>query len=206
MAWLTPRTWIPGELVTDAIMNLHVRDQLAAIASALNDQWIPASDCDLPLTAPCGPREIFHSGTTGTYSEQVGYPFDQTLEENILTPLLILPKRWNKLTVTFSVYWTAKAGAGDAYWGMLCKAHSNADTLNSSFGTSTTSLDTLIAAYATHISPQTAPFQIEGTISPSDLIRCVVRRSAAAAPDTLTADAYFLGLLIRWTQDTVTDA
>lgn len=31
MAWTTPRTWIPGEMVTDAMMNLHVRDQLAAL-------------------------------------------------------------------------------------------------------------------------------------------------------------------------------
>src|SRR5262245_1195540 len=26
MAWTTPRTWVPGELVTASMMNLHVRD------------------------------------------------------------------------------------------------------------------------------------------------------------------------------------
>lgn len=30
----TPRTWVSGELVTDSIMNLHVRDQFSAIANA----------------------------------------------------------------------------------------------------------------------------------------------------------------------------
>lgn len=28
MAWTTPRTWVPGELVTATMMNTHVRDQL----------------------------------------------------------------------------------------------------------------------------------------------------------------------------------
>lgn len=28
MAWTTPRTWVPGELVTAGMMNLHVRDNL----------------------------------------------------------------------------------------------------------------------------------------------------------------------------------
>jgi hypothetical protein len=29
MAWTTPRTWVAGEVVTDTIMNAHVRDNLA---------------------------------------------------------------------------------------------------------------------------------------------------------------------------------
>lgn len=31
MAWTAPRTWTTGELVTAAIMNTHVRDNLSAI-------------------------------------------------------------------------------------------------------------------------------------------------------------------------------
>lgn len=33
MAWTTPRTWTDGELVTAAIMNTHVRDNLNAIGN-----------------------------------------------------------------------------------------------------------------------------------------------------------------------------
>lgn len=32
MAWTTPRTWVAGEVVTAAIMNVHIRDNLNAIA------------------------------------------------------------------------------------------------------------------------------------------------------------------------------
>jgi len=33
MAWTTPRTWVTRELVTAAIMNAHVRDNLSALKS-----------------------------------------------------------------------------------------------------------------------------------------------------------------------------
>jgi hypothetical protein len=35
MAWTTPRTWVAGEVVTAALMNTHVRDNLKAIG----DGW-----------------------------------------------------------------------------------------------------------------------------------------------------------------------
>lgn len=36
MAWLSPRTWIAGELVTDTLMNAHVRDQLNSLKGEHN--------------------------------------------------------------------------------------------------------------------------------------------------------------------------
>jgi hypothetical protein len=35
MAWTTPRTWIPYELVTDTMLNTHVRDNLNATSRQL---------------------------------------------------------------------------------------------------------------------------------------------------------------------------
>ena len=34
MAWTSPRTWVASEVVTAAIMNTHVRDNLKAIGDA----------------------------------------------------------------------------------------------------------------------------------------------------------------------------
>lgn len=34
MAWTTPRTWVAGEVVTAAILNTHIRDNLNAIGAA----------------------------------------------------------------------------------------------------------------------------------------------------------------------------
>ena len=37
MAWTTPRTWVSGELVTAALMNSAVRDNLNILKTAIND-------------------------------------------------------------------------------------------------------------------------------------------------------------------------
>jgi hypothetical protein len=39
MAWTIPRTWVPGELVTASMMNIHVRDNLNAIKNWLPNQF-----------------------------------------------------------------------------------------------------------------------------------------------------------------------
>mgnify|MGYP001592239233 CR=1 FL=1 len=33
MAWTAPRTWVTSELVTAAIMNTHIRDNLLALST-----------------------------------------------------------------------------------------------------------------------------------------------------------------------------
>lgn len=35
MAWTTPRTWVPGELVTASMMNIHVRDNMNALKAEI---------------------------------------------------------------------------------------------------------------------------------------------------------------------------
>lgn len=40
MAWTTPRTWVTGELVTAALLNTHLRDNLAAITESDSTEWI----------------------------------------------------------------------------------------------------------------------------------------------------------------------
>jgi microcystin-dependent protein len=42
MTWTTPRTWVTGEIVTSAIMNTHVRDNLQAVAGVGSYQYVAA--------------------------------------------------------------------------------------------------------------------------------------------------------------------
>jgi hypothetical protein len=51
MAWTTPRDWTAGELVTEAIMDTHIRDNLRSVMHVLAYK---TSD------------EFVDSGTTGT--------------------------------------------------------------------------------------------------------------------------------------------
>lgn len=40
MAWTTPRTWVAGEVVTAALLNTHLRDNLNAV-SGIWQSWTP---------------------------------------------------------------------------------------------------------------------------------------------------------------------
>ena len=39
MAWTSPRSWISGEVVTAALMNTHLRDNLLAIGAGAANAW-----------------------------------------------------------------------------------------------------------------------------------------------------------------------
>ena len=61
MAWTQPRTWVAGELVTAAIMNTHVRDQLLAIAegTATLDHVTLDGKTTAPAVAPSGEARMY---------------------------------------------------------------------------------------------------------------------------------------------------
>jgi hypothetical protein len=65
MAWTTPRTWTDGELVTKAIMDPHIRDNLALVPHVLfkaADQTVSASTTltdDTHLTFSIGSSEAW---------------------------------------------------------------------------------------------------------------------------------------------------
>ena len=66
MAWTQPRTWVAGELVTAALLNTHVRDQLLAIAggTAAVDSLTLDGQTTAPAVAPSGDARIYLDTTT----------------------------------------------------------------------------------------------------------------------------------------------
>lgn len=48
MAWTTPRTWIPGELVTASMLNIHLRDNMNALRATSVPTVIPLTDGATP--------------------------------------------------------------------------------------------------------------------------------------------------------------
>ncbi len=51
MAWTTPRTWVAEELVTAAIMNAHVRDNLNALKSPVSQQVLRDNNANYTTTS-----------------------------------------------------------------------------------------------------------------------------------------------------------
>ena len=61
MAWTQPRTWVAGELVTAAVLNTHVRDQLLALAggTVALDAVTLDGQTTAPAVAPTGEARIY---------------------------------------------------------------------------------------------------------------------------------------------------
>ena len=73
MAWTQPRTWVAGELVTAAIMNTHVRDELLAIAEgtvALDAVTLDGKTM-APAVAPSGDGRIYFDATVDLFKASV---------------------------------------------------------------------------------------------------------------------------------------
>lgn len=129
--------------------------------------------------------------------------FDQTTEEKCQVTIS-LPRNWNNGTITAKFYWTAASGAGDVIWGIKGGAYSNDDALTVAMGTEIETTDTLIAANDLHISSASAAVTLAGTPADADFLAIQIARKAAAAGDTLTADAKLLGVVITITTDAAT--
>src|SRR5215831_39975 len=86
MAWTTPRTWVPGELVTASMFNTHIRDNEAALyasdgtlqtnidanTSAINSVNASLNNFASFMYQP-GTWTPSFNGTGQTYVTQVGY-------------------------------------------------------------------------------------------------------------------------------------
>jgi len=66
MAWTTPRTWVSGEVVTAALLNTHLRDNLNAIGNA----WTTYT----PAWTASTTNPVINNGTlTGSYMQAGKY-------------------------------------------------------------------------------------------------------------------------------------
>lgn len=63
MAWTTPRTWVTSEVVTAAMMNAHVRDNMnIAVNSALGDSIVTANQTTIS-------SEVDLTGLTASFTQ-----------------------------------------------------------------------------------------------------------------------------------------
>ncbi len=118
----------------------------------------------------------------------------------------ISPKDWNASTVQFQVVWSVIAAtAGPAVFALDAGAVSDADSLDLTVGTAQTSTDSSSAtANLAYISPLSSAITIGGTPAKGDLIKFRIRRTSAAAGDTLAATARIIGIKLWYTTDAMT--
>jgi hypothetical protein len=165
------------------------------------DLWIGAAAMWPTTTGGCA--DITKTELATSLVNIQSLDFDQTTEEKAQV-VLSLPRNWNNGTVTAKFYWTAASGVGDVVWGIKGGAYSNDDPLTTALGTEVEVTDTLIAANDLHISSVSAAVTLAGSPADADFLAFQIARKAAAAGDTLTADAKLLGVVITITTDAAT--
>lgn len=138
------------------------------------------------------------SGTTESTTNDVmnkTFDFDTTTSEGVQFTVAF-PKGWDEGTVTFIPYWTAASGSGTAIFTLAGVALSNDDAIDTAFGTSQSSTDTLIAALDIHVGPESSAITIAGTPAEGDIVYFQVTRDIS---DTLGVDAKLIGIKLIYT-------
>lgn len=123
-----------------------------------------------------------------------------------------MPKSWDRNPVTIAFTWRRASGTGAAnvLWGARAVAVGDNDTPVQNFGAEATVVDAASTVSASNVmlSGETGSVQI-GTGSPpgtEQLVMFEVFRDRTSASDTLTVDAYLMGVTVYYTANAWNDA
>ena len=185
MAWTTPKTWTSGELVTAALKNAHVRDNMLGITDGywLDPQaFVVGSGAALSLV-----------GSAGGLLRALIWAFDPTTTEYIIG-MRLLPSYLRGGTTQATIYWApSTANTGTVIWNLHTATIAAAEQIDQA-------ADETDAFAAQAGSGSAEALHITSTVNltalTGPLVRIVVQRDIA---DTNTGDAWFLGLLLQRT-------
>jgi len=135
------------------------------------------------------------------------YDFDATTDESVHFQWA-LPKRWNKGTITFQVYWSSTATDTDGVaWALEAGALSDNEAIDTAFGTPVVVTDDAqSAAGEVYITSESSAVTIAGSPAVGDLCFFRLFRDVSDGNDDMSEDSRLIGIKIFWTSDAVTDA
>ena len=171
---------------------------LQYIGAGKQTVWVPAGAMVARTSSGAAP------GTTESTTNKVmnkTLDFDTTTSEGAQFTVAF-PKGWDEGTVTFIPYWTAASGSGTVIFTLAGVALSNDDAIDTAFGTSQSSTDTLLAALDIHVGPESSAITIAGTPAEGDIVYFQVTRDVS---DTLGVDAKLIGIKLIYTTNVNTD-
>jgi len=131
------------------------------------------------------------------------FDFDQSTEEHVQFTIP-MPRNYNNGTLTARFYWLASSSSGDVVWALAGTAFDDDDPIDASFGTEQTTTSTMTATDDVNISSFTTAITLGGTPADAAMLQFQVSRNAAAAGDTLGADAKLFAIVFTYTLDAAT--
>ena len=121
---------------------------------------------------------------------------------------VIMPKSWDRGTVSAKFYWTNAAGTSTQVvrWSLAAVAISDDDPLNATRGTAATVDDTWLAQGDLHTSAETSAMTIAGSPAAEDLVVFEVSRVVSGVTGNMTGDAKLSGIALFINLNAATDA
>lgn len=196
MAWTTPKDWQASAILTQADMDTYVSNLLAAIAASVMPSGVMTmflKPTDFVVTVGSAAHALV--GSAGGSLRMDAWAFDAASDESIETQIYT---PWDPTlgVVTAEIFWApATTNSGNCRWDIVtadidaaAQIDQAADETDSVTDASGGTADALQITDPVTIS-RTGRFQ-----------RIVVNRDANhGTDDTFTGDAWFLGLLLKFT-------
>jgi hypothetical protein len=200
MPYTAPASKSTGDLISAADWNQNTITNPAYLKGRLDYGYLWLVNGKTATTSGAAGGASFE--TTSDKVNLTAIDFDAAAIEYASWQIL-LPPDYDAGTVIYQVYYTHAASASTdnkCVWGLSGTAFTEAETLDMGFSAVVQSIGTPAdnTAYLLHVSAESAAVTIAGTPAASEL--CVFRLSRVATDgaDTLSVDARFLGLKIKY--------
>lgn len=155
-------------------------------------RWIPARDMSPSASGGCAALATIASAANQPDIQTLD--FDQTTQEFAQFAVL-MPKRWDRGTVTFAPVWShAAAATFGVVWELQAVAVSNDDAIAVAYGTAVGSTDTGGTTNDVYIGPESAAITVAGSPAVGDVVFFRLARAPLNGSDTLNVDARLHGI------------
>ena len=185
--------------------NLYIKDNIAFLEAQAEGEYtvfLTAAGLVHQAGASPGLLELIDFGTICHY----GIPFDKDSDE-FMNFLLGMPKRYDSASVYVKYAWTAQAATGgNVLWSTAINGLDDGDALGADPSAGVVNVSDAWQANDDIHKTSWVEVAVQGSPSDeNDLIEIQIGRDADNGSDTLDADAYLLGMWIRWTAAAETD-
>lgn len=155
-------------------------------------RWVAARDMSPSASGGCA--------ALATVASAANQPDIQTLDFDATTQefaqfSILMPKRWDRGTVTFAPVWShAAAATFGVVWELQAVAVSNDDAIAVAYGTAVGSTDTGGTTNDVYVGPESAAITVAGSPAAGDVVFFRLARAPANGSDTLNVDARLHGI------------
>lgn len=166
--------------------------------------WMPAGAWRPKITNGCAALATLETATNKNIADYLA--FDPTTQQ-FAAARIKMPKSWDEGTITFIPVWSHPATATNfgVVWGLDAVARSDNESIDASYGTAQTSIDTGGTTDQEYHAPESGAITVGQTPTTSDIVEFRIHRDPSDGSDTMAVVARLHGVLILYNTDVLKD-